>query len=75
MASPHNESQFSLLNYKLPDGEVYVPTWDYIIEQITPMMVGITADINTQNEYLTRIRDRIDEWIDAQPTENESVGE
>lgn len=61
-----NNSNISIITYKLPDGEAHVPTWEYILSEIEPTITNITSSINAQNVALTRINARIQEWLDEQ---------
>lgn len=58
------------LIFEVPDGEIVVCTWPYIISKITPMFEDITASLNRINGSLRTIDTKLDDWIEdeAEPT-------
>jgi hypothetical protein len=66
MANNNNQNEVNLVEYRLPDMTLFLPTWDYIMSELTPFMEQLTASINTQNTSLTGIESRIDYWLSEQ---------
>lgn len=62
----NNQNEVNCVEFRLPDMTLFLPTWDYIMSELTPFMEQLTASINTQNTSLTRIESRIDYWLSEQ---------
>ena len=60
------DADMSVARYILPDGDMVLPTWNYVMDQISPMLVSITNLIDSQNQSLTAIDARIQTWLDEQ---------
>jgi hypothetical protein len=71
MANNNNQNEVNLVEYRLPDMTLFLPTWDYIMSELTPFMEQLTASINTQNTSLTGIESRIDYWLSEQTHQGE----
>ena len=62
----NNQTEVDLVEYRLPDMSLFLPTWKYIMSELTPFMTQLTTAINTQNSALTKIDARIDYWLSKQ---------
>jgi hypothetical protein len=54
------------LTFKLPDGEVVVVSWDFIMSQISDFITGMTTQLQMENVALKSIEDTIDGWLEDQ---------
>lgn len=54
------------LTFKLPDGEVVVVSWDFIMSQISDFITGMTTQLQMENVALKSIEDTIDGWLENQ---------
>lgn len=54
------------LTFKLPDGEVVVVSWDFIMTQISDFITGMTTQLQMENVALKSIEDTIDGWLEDQ---------
>lgn len=52
------------ITYRLPDGDRTVISWEYFMEQITPVVSSITQLLNSENTDLARIQAKLEEWAD-----------
>lgn len=52
------------LVFRVPDGDVVVPTWGYIVEQLRYLIEPIITSEAAINSSLQRIDDKLNEWID-----------
>ena len=52
------------LTFKLPDGEVVVVSWDFIMSQISDFITGMTTQLQMENVALKSIEDTIDGWLE-----------
>lgn len=52
------------LTFKLPDGEVVVVSWDFIMSQISDFITGMTTQLQLENVALKSIEDTIDGWLE-----------
>lgn len=58
------------VSFYLPDGDVAkLVTWAYIENKLDTELTTTLDQIESINTQLTRIRDRIDEWITVDDTE------
>ena len=62
----NNQVSLDMLEFRLPDATTSVPTWDYLLSELTPFMEQLTHEINTQNSELDSINARIDYWLSKQ---------
>ena len=54
------------LLFILPDRNVTVPTWGYILGQFTELCTSLKNSADASTSALDRIEDRIDYWINKQ---------
>lgn len=54
------------LTFKLPDGDVTVVSWKYVLSQITDFITGMTTQVQLENVALQSIEHTIDEWLAEQ---------
>lgn len=54
------------LIFEVPDGQVVVCTWAYIVSRITPMFDSITQSLNNSNGSLRIIESKLAEWAEDQ---------
>lgn len=67
-------NNFGTVTFKLPDGTAVLPTWDYIISEISPYITRMTTAIQAENVDLGGISSRIDYWLEQQqPDEQEPL--
>ena len=55
------------VTFELPDGDVVeLITWDFVLKKLDEEMAETLAYIADNNVQLTRIENRIDEWLAEQ---------
>jgi hypothetical protein len=62
----NNQNEVNCVEYRLPDMTLFLPTWNYIMSELTPFIEQLTTSINAQNTSLTGIESRIDYWLSEQ---------
>lgn len=55
---------FDTLNFKLPDGNVEVVSWEFIVGKLTEVINPIISELETENQSLDAIIEKLDSWID-----------
>ena len=61
MASNNNNG---CITYRLPDGDRTVISWEYVMDQLTPVITAITQLLNSENTDLARIQTKLESWAD-----------
>jgi len=55
------------VTFELPDGDtVDLITWDFVLKKLEEEMAETLAYLSDNNDQLTRIENRIDEWLAEQ---------
>lgn len=55
------------VTFELPDGDtVDLITWDFVLKKLDEEMAETLAYLSDNNDQLTRIENRIDEWLAEQ---------
>lgn len=55
------------VTFELPDGDtVDLITWDFVLKKLDEEMAETLAYLTDNNDQLTRIENRIDEWLAEQ---------
>jgi len=55
------------VTFELPDGDtVDLITWDFVLKKLDEEMAETLAYLSNNNTQLTRIENRIDEWLAEQ---------
>lgn len=68
MAVSRDDSQ--PVRFELPDGDaVDLVTWAYIMKKLEIEMKDTLTNMSLINEYLKRINNRVDYWLDQQSDE------
>ena len=67
----NNQNEVNCVEFRLPDMTIFLPTWNYIMSELTPFMEQLTASINAQNTSLTGIESRIVYWLSKQTHQGE----
>lgn len=58
------------VRFELPDGDaVDLVTWAYIMKKLEIEMKDTLTNMSMINEYLKRINNRVDYWLDQQSDE------
>ena len=55
---------FDTLKFKLPDGNVEVVSWEFIVGKLTEVINPIISEFETENQSLDAIIEKLDSWID-----------
>lgn len=65
MANNNNQQQssFDSVTYKLPDGNVTLVSWEFIVGKLSEVINPIVTALSAENNSLDLIITKLDEWI------------
>ena len=65
MANNNNrqQSSFDSVTYKLPDGNVTLVSWEFIVGKLSEVINPIVTALSAENNSLDLIITKLDEWI------------
>lgn len=59
-------SSFDTVKFDLPDGQVELCSWNYIVSRLSEVVNAARASIVEENISLTQIETKLQSWIDEQ---------
>ena len=72
MAANNEDISTYPLTYELPDGDVVqLCTWEFVLAKLTQLIDPLVQLLTIENQDLTGIKNRIDEWIEEQREDSE----
>lgn len=54
------------LTFMLPDGQVDLITWEYVLQQLNTLMDPILKKMDDSNKHLENIADKLETFIDTE---------
>lgn len=63
MAQQNEQANFNTVTYKLPDGDLTLVSWAYIVNKLSEVISPIVTALTAENESLDLIIEKLDEWI------------
>ena len=64
------------VTFKTPDGDVIqLLTWAGIVDKLEYLLLPIIASETSINESLSTINNKLDEWVEPEPNEDEEDGD
>ena len=64
MAQQNGQASFNTVTYKLPDGDLTLVSWQFIVNKLSEVISPIVTALTAENESLDLIIDKLDSWID-----------
>jgi hypothetical protein len=62
--------------FKTPDGDIIqLMTWAGIVDKLEYLLLPIIASETSINESLSTINNKLDEWVEPEPNEDEEDGD
>jgi hypothetical protein len=62
--------------FKTPDGDIIqLMTWAGIVDKLEYLLLPIIASETSINESLSTINNKLDEWVEPEPNDDEEDGD
>lgn len=52
------------LTFDLPDGQIQLCSWAFIVSQLTPFLNAVKSSLDSQNISLQQIDEKLQSWIE-----------
>ena len=63
MAQQNEQAKFNTVTYKLPDGDLTLVSWEFIVGKLSEVINPIITALSAENNSLDLIITKLDEWI------------
>ena len=64
MAQQNGQASFNTVTYKLPDGDLTLVSWQFIVNKLSEVISPIVTALIAENESMDLIIDKLNSWID-----------
>jgi hypothetical protein len=64
MAQQNGQASFNTVTYKLPDGDLTLVSWDFVLGKLSEVVNPIIIALTAENESLNLIISKLNEWVD-----------
>jgi hypothetical protein len=64
MAQQNGQASFNTVTYKLPDGDLTLVSWDFVLGKLSEVVNPIITALTAENESLNLIISKLNEWVD-----------